>query len=73
MYAIRSYYAFGTDLLFRLAELPGFVLFPEVCEDLWVPAPPSTFAALAGASVIANLSASNIVIGKHEYRRELAS
>jgi len=65
--------AFGTDLLFRLAELPGFVLFPEVCEDLWVPAPPSTFAALAGASVIANLSASNIVIGKHEYRRELAS
>jgi len=64
---------FGTDLLFRLAELPGFVLFPEVCEDLWVPAPPSTFAALAGASVIANLSASNIVIGKHEYRRELAS
>jgi len=64
---------FGTDLLFRLAEQPGFVLFPEVCEDLWVPAPPSTFAALAGASVIANLSASNIVIGKHEYRRELAS
>jgi len=65
--------AFGTDLLFRLAELPGFVLFPEICEDLWVPAPPSTFATLAGASVIANLSASNIVIGKHEYRRELAS
>jgi NAD+ synthase (glutamine-hydrolysing) len=65
--------AFGTDLLFRVAELPGFVLFPEICEDLWVPAPPSTFAALAGASVIANLSASNIVIGKHEYRRELAS
>ncbi|KPK05681.1 MAG: NAD synthetase [Betaproteobacteria bacterium SG8_39] len=64
---------FGTDLLFRLAELPGLVLFPEVCEDLWVPAPPSTFAALAGATVIANLSASNIVIGKHEYRRELAS
>jgi NAD+ synthase (glutamine-hydrolysing) len=64
---------FGTDLLFRLAERPGFVLFPEICEDLWVPAPPSTFAALAGATVIANLSASNIVIGKHEYRRELAS
>jgi len=64
---------FGTDLLFRLAEMPGFVLFAEVCEDLWVPAPPSTFAALAGATVIANLSASNIVIGKHEYRRELAS
>jgi len=64
---------FGTDLLFRLAEIPGFVLFPEVCEDLWVPVPPSTFAALAGATVIANLSASNVVIGKHEYRQELAS
>ena len=50
-------------------SMPGFVLFPEVCEDLWVPVPPSTFAALAGATVIANLSASNVVIGKHEYRQ----
>jgi len=63
---------FGTDLLFRHAELPKLALFAEICEDLWVPAPPSTFAALAGATVIANLSASNVVVGKHQYRRELA-
>ena len=64
---------FGTDLIFRLEEQPGLKLFAEICEDLWVPAPPSTFAALAGATVIANLSASNVVIGKHAYRSELAS
>ncbi len=64
---------FGSDLVFRLAEQPKLSLFAEICEDLWVPAPPSTFAALAGATVIANLSASNVLIGKHQYRRELAS
>ncbi|MBM3354596.1 MAG: NAD(+) synthase, partial [Betaproteobacteria bacterium] len=64
---------FGTDLLFRHAELPKLALAAEICEDLWVPAPPSTFAALAGATVIANLSASNVVVGKHQYRRELAA
>jgi NAD+ synthase (glutamine-hydrolysing) len=64
---------FGNQLLFRLAELPQCVLAAEICEDLWVPVPPSSHAALAGATVIANLSASNVVIGKHEYRRELAS
>ncbi len=64
---------FGTNLLFRLAEQPKLVLAAEICEDLWVPAPPSSYAALAGATVIANLSASNVVIGKHQYRRELAS
>jgi NAD+ synthase (glutamine-hydrolysing) len=63
---------FGSALLFRLAELPDFVLHVEICEDLWVPAPPSSFAALAGATVIANLSASNVVIGKEGYRRQLA-
>src|SRR5260221_1147720 len=63
---------FGADLLFRLSELKDFVLHVEICEDLWVPAPPSSFAALAGATVIANLSASNIVIGKQGYRRQLA-
>ena len=63
---------FGTDLIFRLEEQPGLKLFTEICEDLWVPAPPSTFAALAGATLIANLSASNVVIGKHAYRSELA-
>ncbi len=62
---------FGTDLLFEAHDLPGFVLGVEICEDLWVPLPPSTGAALAGATVIANLSASNIVIGKAETRRLL--
>ena len=60
---------FGTDLLFRLA--PKFVLHVEICEDLWVPTPPSSFAVLAGATVIANLSASNVVIGKEGYRHQL--
>ncbi len=64
---------FGSDLLFRPSGLPKLVLFAEICEDLWVPVPPSSFAALAGATVIANLSASNVVIGKHQYRRALAS
>jgi NAD+ synthase (glutamine-hydrolysing) len=64
---------FGSNLVFRLAEQPGLALFAEICEDLWVPAPPSTFAALAGATVIANLSASNVLVGKHQYRRELAA
>ena len=62
---------FGTSLLFRLAGVKGFVLHVEICEDLWVPAPPSSFAALAGATVIANLSASNIVVGKEGYRHQL--
>jgi len=63
---------FGTGLLFRAAEMPGFVLHVEICEDLWVPAPPSSYAALAGATVLANLSASNITIGKEGYRQQLA-
>jgi NAD+ synthase (glutamine-hydrolysing) len=65
--------AFGNALLFKCAELPELVLYAEICEDLWVPVPPSSFAALAGATVIANLSASNVVIGKHGYRHQLAS
>ena len=65
--------AFGTGILFRLAEQPEFVLHVEICEDLWVPTPPSSFATLAGATVVANLSASNIVIGKEGYRRQLVS
>jgi NAD+ synthase (glutamine-hydrolysing) len=64
---------FGTDLLFRVKNIPNFTLALEICEDLWVPVPPSSFAALAGATVIANLSASNITIGKAEYRHALAS
>ena len=54
-------------------DLPSLVLGVEVCEDLWAPLPPSTFAALAGATVLANLSASNITIGKADYRRSLCA
>ncbi|HEY8518293.1 MAG TPA: NAD(+) synthase [Candidatus Binatia bacterium] len=64
---------FGTDVLVRLPDLPHFVLHTDVCEDLWVPVPPSTLAALAGATVLANLSASNITVGKWEFRRELVT
>ena len=62
---------FGTSLLFRHAERRDFVLHVEICEDLWVPAPPSSFAVLAGATVVANLSASNIVVGKEVFRHQL--
>jgi NAD+ synthase (glutamine-hydrolysing) len=62
---------FGTDVLIALPEHPGFVLHTEICEDLWVPVPPSALAALAGATVLANLSASNVTMGKFEYRRDL--
>ena len=64
---------FGADLLFCARDLPAFVVHVEVCEDLWVPIPPSTFGALAGATVLANLSASNITIGKAVFRRGLCS
>ncbi|OYX47035.1 MAG: NAD(+) synthase [Alphaproteobacteria bacterium 32-64-14] len=56
--------AFGADLTFEASDIPGFALAVDICEDVWSPLPPSTFAALAGATVIANLSASNITIGK---------
>ncbi len=62
---------FGTSLLFACADMPSFVLGVEICEDLWSPLPPSTFHALAGATVIANPSASNETVGKAEYRRTL--
>jgi NAD+ synthase (glutamine-hydrolysing) len=64
---------FGADLLFCARDLPAFVLHVEVCEDLWVPIPPSSFSALAGATVLANLSASNITIGKAGFRRLLCA
>ena len=62
---------FGNDLVFSAAHLEGFKLHVEICEDVWTPIPPSTYAALAGATILANLSASNITIGKAEYRRTL--
>ena len=62
---------FGTDLVFAARDYPDFVLGVEICEDLWTPEPPSGRLVMAGATVIANLSASNIVIGKAETRRVL--
>ncbi|WP_136685276.1 NAD(+) synthase [Falsirhodobacter xinxiangensis] len=64
---------FGVDLLFRSEVLPGFVFHAEICEDFWSPEPPSTKAALAGAVVLANLSASNITIGKASDRHLLCA
>jgi len=62
---------FGSDLVFASTRLPGFRLFVEVCEDFWAPIPPSTHGAMAGATILANLSASNIVIGKSDERHML--
>jgi NAD+ synthase (glutamine-hydrolysing) len=59
--------------VFAARDLPGFALHVDVCEDLWTPVPPSTFGALAGATVLANLSASNITVGKADYRRTLCT
>ncbi len=64
---------FGADLIFEVANIPNFRFFIEICEDVWVPVPPSSFAAMAGATVIGNLSASNITVGKSEYRNSLAA
>ncbi|MFE0353022.1 NAD(+) synthase [Streptomyces nigra] len=62
---------FGTDLLFEARDVPGLVLHAEICEDMWVPVPPSAEAALAGATVLANLSGSPITVGRAEDRRLL--
>ena len=62
---------FGADLLFRCINMPEFCLGIEICEDLWVPNPPGVAHALAGATVIANPSASNELVGKADYRRLL--
>jgi NAD+ synthase (glutamine-hydrolysing) len=62
---------FGVDLLFEAEDVPGLVLHAEICEDMWVPVPPSAQAALAGATVLANLSGSPITVGRAEDRRLL--
>jgi NAD+ synthase (glutamine-hydrolysing) len=64
---------FGPDQIFAAEDVPGLVVHAEICEDLWVPVPPSCDGALAGATVLANLSASNITIGKAETRKLLCS
>ena len=62
---------FGTKLLFSCPQMPGMKVAVEICEDLWVPNPPSVGHALAGANVIVNLSAGDEITGKDTYRREL--
>ena len=62
---------FGTDLLFRSTGSLALSFHVEICEDIWVPVPPSSHAAMAGAELLVNLSASNITIGKAEARRLL--
>ncbi|MFF3916504.1 NAD(+) synthase [Streptomyces sp. NPDC001852] len=62
---------FGVDLLFAAADVPGLVLHAEICEDMWVPVPPSAEAALAGATVLVNLSGSPITVGRAEDRKLL--
>ena len=64
---------FGSDLIYTAGNIQNFAVHAEICEDVWTPIPPSTYGALAGATVLANLSASNITIGKAEYRRQLCA
>ncbi|MFU7529534.1 NAD(+) synthase [Qipengyuania sp. ASV99] len=59
---------FGTDLIFSAANLPGFTFGVEICEDFWAPNPPGTLAALAGALILCNLSASPVTIGRADDR-----
>ncbi|MFY7719555.1 MAG: NAD(+) synthase [Brevundimonas sp.] len=64
---------FAPGLIFEAVDRPGFVFAAEICEDFWAPQPPSTRAALAGARILLNLSASNIVIGKADERAVLCA
>jgi len=64
---------FGADILLQATNQPLLTLHVEICEDLWVPVPPSSIAALAGATVLVNLSASNITVGKSAYRHALVA
>lgn len=64
---------FGIDLQFAASTVRDFIFHIEICEDLWAPAPPSDFGALSGALILANLSASNITVGKADVRRMLCA
>ena len=64
---------FGNHLIFTATDVPNFSLHIEICEDVWSAIPPSTYGALAGATVLANLSASNILVGKSDYRHTLCA
>ena len=62
---------FGSSLIFSCEELPELTVGAELCEDLWVPLPPSVKLAMSGAHIIVNLSASDEMVGKDSYRRDL--
>lgn len=64
---------FGPDILLEAGDFPGLVIHAEICEDLWVPIPPSSRAALAGATLLLNLSASNAIVGKSDRRQTLCA
>jgi len=64
---------FGAELLFEAQDQRDLKFHVEICEDLWVPIPPSSYAALAGATLLLNLSASNVTVGKSAYRHALAA
>jgi NAD+ synthase (glutamine-hydrolysing) len=64
---------FGSDILLEASDFAGLVIHAEICEDVWVPIPPSARAALAGATVLLNLSASNAIVGKSDYRHTLCA
>lgn len=64
---------FGTDIIFTCASIPEFSFAVEICEDLWTPCPPSVRHCINGANIIVNLSASNELVGKNSYRRELVT
>ncbi len=64
---------FGTDVLFEAGNISGLCFGIEICEDLWAPVPPSSAQAVNGATLLFNLSASNEIVGKHEYRESLVN
>ncbi|MFW0785516.1 NAD(+) synthase [Gordonia sp. CPCC 206044] len=64
---------FGPDLIFEAVDLPDFRVHVEICEDGWVPIPPSTWASLAGATMLVNLSGSPVTVGKESYRKSLCT
>ena len=70
---LGAHVPFGSDLIFEATDLAGFALHVEICEDGWVPIPPSTWASLGGATVLANLSGSPVTVGKESYRKLLST
>jgi NAD+ synthase (glutamine-hydrolysing) len=64
---------FGADIIYNAVDVKHLRIHSEICEDLWTPIPPSTYAALAGATLLTNLSASNITVDKARYRRDLCA